>query len=79
MKITAIVVGRASAPMKDAILEYETRVGRYWKFKVIEVASGGRGVRKLTRTVPSRRKRRCLWRDFRSAPRSSRSRGRAEV
>ena len=41
MKITAIVVGRASAPMKDAILEYETRVGRYWKFKVIEVASGG--------------------------------------
>ena len=43
MKITAIVVGRASAPMKDAILEYETRVGRYWKFKVIEVASGGAG------------------------------------
>ncbi len=43
MKITAIVVGRAGAPLKDAILEYETRVGRYWKFKVIEVPSGGAG------------------------------------
>ncbi len=43
MKITAIVVGRAGAPLKDAILEYETRAGRYWKFKVIEVASGGGG------------------------------------
>ncbi len=39
MKITAIVVGRAGAPLKDAILEYETRAGRYWKFNVIEVAS----------------------------------------
>ena len=43
MKITAIVVGRAGAPLKDAILEYETRAGRYWKFNVIEVASGGGG------------------------------------
>ncbi len=43
MKITAIVVGRAGAPLKDAILEYETRAGQYWKFKVTEVASGGRG------------------------------------
>jgi len=43
MKITAIVVGRAGAPLKDAIFEYETRTGRYWKFNVIEVASGGRG------------------------------------
>jgi 23S rRNA (pseudouridine1915-N3)-methyltransferase len=41
MKITTIVVGRASAPLKDAVLEYETRAGRYWKFNVIEVASGG--------------------------------------
>ena len=39
MKITTLVVGRASAPLKDAILEYETRAGRYWKFHVIEVAS----------------------------------------
>ncbi len=46
MKITAIVVGRAGAPLKDAILEYERRAGRYWKFKVIEVASGGAGGRK---------------------------------
>ena len=46
MKITAIVVGRAGAPLKDAILEYERRAGRYWKFKVIEVASGGAGRRK---------------------------------
>jgi len=43
MKITTIVVGRAGALLKDAILEYETRAGRYWKFKVIEVASGGAG------------------------------------
>ncbi len=43
MKITVVVVGRAGAPLKDAILEYETRAGRYWKFNVIEVASGGAG------------------------------------
>ena len=43
MKVTAIVVGRPGAPLKDAILEYETRAARYWKFKVIEVASGGSG------------------------------------
>ena len=40
MKITAIVVGRAGAPLKDAIVDYETRAGRYWKFEVLEVASG---------------------------------------
>jgi len=45
MKITAIVVGRAGAPLKDAILEYETRAGRYWKFKVTEVASGAGGAK----------------------------------
>ncbi len=43
MKITAVVVGRAGSLLKDAILEYETRAGRYWKFKAIEVASGGAG------------------------------------
>ena len=43
MKITAIVVGRAGAPLKEAIREYETRAGRYWKFSVTEVASGGGG------------------------------------
>jgi len=43
MKITVIVVGRAAAPFKDAILEYETRARRYWKFNVIEVASGAGG------------------------------------
>ena len=51
MKITAIVVGRAGPPLKEAILEYETRAGRYWKFKVTEVASGGGGGQKLTRIV----------------------------
>jgi 23S rRNA (pseudouridine1915-N3)-methyltransferase len=39
MKITILVVGGASAPLKEAILEYETRAGRYWKFHVIELAS----------------------------------------
>lgn len=43
MRITAIVVGRASAPLKDAIVEYERRARRYWKLQVIEVASGGGG------------------------------------
>ena len=43
MNITAIVVGRAGAPLTDAILESETRAGRYWKFKVTEVESGGAG------------------------------------
>ena len=47
MKITAIVVGRAGAPLKDAILEYETRAGRYWKFNVIEVASEARLLARL--------------------------------
>ena len=47
MKITTIVVGRAGAPLKDAILEYETRVGRYWKFDVIEVASEDRLLSRL--------------------------------
>ena len=47
MKITTIVVGRAGAPLKDAILEYETRGGRYWKLNVIEVASGGGGRAKV--------------------------------
>ena len=39
MKITTLVVGRATAPLKDAILEYEKRAGRYWKFHVLEVTS----------------------------------------
>jgi 23S rRNA (pseudouridine1915-N3)-methyltransferase len=43
MRITVIVVGRAAAPLRNAILEYETRAGRYWKFNVIEVASGAGG------------------------------------
>ncbi len=47
MKITTIVVGRAGAPLKDAILEYETRVGRYWKFNVIEVTSEARLLARL--------------------------------
>ena len=47
MKITAIVVGRAGAPLKDAILEYETRAGRYWKFNVIEVTSEARLLARL--------------------------------
>ena len=47
MKITAIVVGRAGVPLKDAILAYETRAGRYWKFNVIEVASEARLLARL--------------------------------
>ena len=47
MKVTAIVVGRAGAPLKDAILEYETRAGRYWKFNVIEVVSEARLLARL--------------------------------
>ena len=39
MKITVIVVGRAGTPFKEAILEYERRAERYWKFNVVEVAS----------------------------------------
>ena len=47
MKITAMVVGRAGALLKDAILEYETRAGRYWKFNVVEVASEDRLLARL--------------------------------
>ncbi len=51
MKITAIVVGRARAPLKDPILEYEKRLRRYWKFEAIEVASGAA---RSTKTRPDR-------------------------
>jgi 23S rRNA (pseudouridine1915-N3)-methyltransferase len=47
MKITAMVVGRAGALLKDAILEYEKRAARYWKFNVIEVASEDRLLARL--------------------------------
>lgn len=43
MKVTVLVVGRASAPLRDAIVEYEKRAGRYWNFEVVEVASGAGG------------------------------------
>ena len=42
-----MVVGRAGALLKDAILEYETRAGRYWKFNVVEVASEDRLLARL--------------------------------
>ncbi len=47
MKITVMVVGKAGALLKNAILEYETRAGRYWKFDVIEVASEDRLLSRL--------------------------------
>ena len=43
VKITVIVVGRAKAPLKEAIVDYEARAERYWKFNVVEVAAGGGG------------------------------------
>jgi len=40
MKLTLIVVGRNRGVLEEAVREFETRAGRYWKLEVIEVASG---------------------------------------
>lgn len=37
------VVGRVRGDLADAVAEYETRAGRYWKLEVVEVAAGGPG------------------------------------
>jgi 23S rRNA (pseudouridine1915-N3)-methyltransferase len=40
MKVMLVVVGRVRGELADAVAEYEKRACRYWKFEVIEVASG---------------------------------------
>lgn len=43
MKITLIVVGRPPASLAGLLDDFEGRVGRYWKFEVIEIGSGTGG------------------------------------
>jgi len=40
MKVMLVVVGQVRGEMADAVVEYEKRARRYWKFELIEVASG---------------------------------------
>lgn len=38
-----MVVGRATRPLADAVLEFEGRASRYWSSEVIEVRAGCKG------------------------------------
>ena len=50
--ITLIVVGRTRPPLEEAVREYETRAGHYWKLVVEEVDAGiGRGGRAAVEEV----------------------------
>lgn len=40
MKVSVVVVGRVRGPLAEAVAEYETRAGRYWKLEVSEVSAG---------------------------------------
>lgn len=42
MRVLVAAVGRiGSSPLADALAEYEERAGRYFDFRLVEVASGG--------------------------------------
>lgn len=42
MRVLVAAVGRVgSSPLAEALAEYEERVGRYFDFRLVEVASGG--------------------------------------
>jgi len=43
VRLTLLVVGRNRGLLEDAVQEFETRAGRYWKLEVIEVAAGAGG------------------------------------
>jgi len=44
MKIRLLCVGDVRGPLRTAIEEFEARVGRYWRFDVVEVQAGiGKG------------------------------------
>jgi len=44
MKVNLLCVGDAKGPLRSAIVEYEKRVCRYWRFQVFEVEAGvGKG------------------------------------
>ena len=53
MTITIVVVGRAGPPLKAAIEDFESRAGRYWKLRVVELPSGtaGKGKGDASRVV----------------------------
>lgn len=40
MKISVIAVGRVRGLLQDAVAEFETRAGRYWKLHLVEVDGG---------------------------------------
>jgi 23S rRNA (pseudouridine1915-N3)-methyltransferase len=43
VRLVVIVVGKVRGDLAPAVLEYETRAGRYWKLDVVEVGAGGPG------------------------------------
>lgn len=40
MTVTVVVVGRVRGHLRDAVAEYESRAGHYWKLQVVEVDAG---------------------------------------
>ena len=43
MKVMIVVVGRVKGALRQAVDEYESRAGRYWKFEAVEVDAGVSG------------------------------------
>ena len=43
MKVMVVVVGKVKGVLADAVEQYETRAGRYWKLDVTEVDAGATG------------------------------------
>jgi 23S rRNA (pseudouridine1915-N3)-methyltransferase len=44
VKVTVLVVGSVRGPLAEAVRDFESRAGRYWRLRVIDVESGaGRG------------------------------------
>lgn len=43
MKVLLVAVGKVRGNLSDAVADFETRAGRYWKLEVFEVSAGGQG------------------------------------
>ena len=43
MRLVVVVVGKVKGALAEAVADYESRAGRYWKLEVVEVAGGVKG------------------------------------
>lgn len=62
MKITVLAVGRVKGPLTDAVAEFESRAGRYWKLRVAEIEPGAPGGSADPAAVKAAEERRLLAR-----------------